>query len=172
MSEIVNKVAGSGLIQFDPADFFKGVRFSELDIAPWLFEGVMLREKLFREHLANHQWDKYSSSAVAVYCSGDALIQNWAWMLVSAHLQGHAGHVLFCKPDEAHHRFAMQRLEDLNVDAYKDGRVIIKGCSEFELAPELYGRLVQKLAPVALSIMFGEPCSTVPVWKARKKAGV
>jgi|CXWK01.1.fsa_nt_gi hypothetical protein len=164
--EIKNRVADSGILQIDPKDFIPVTTLAELDIKGWLFEELILKEKDFREHIRQHNWQQYDGAAVAVYCSVDAIIPTWAYMLVSEALHLHASTIFFGNTIQLKEKLTNDAIEKINIENYRNKRIVIKGCGEENFSPAVYMLLTQKLKPVVRSIMFGEPCSTVPVYKS------
>lgn len=169
MEEMIeNRVARSGLLTIDLEDLYvKGERM-ELDIAPVLFHGMVLREKDFRQWIKEHQWEKYKGRLVAVYCSADAIIPTWAYMLIATKLAPYAEMFTYGTIEKLEEVLYQNALEKINPDDYKDAKLVIKGCSDKPVPVNAYMELSRKLAPVAASIMYGEPCSTVPVYKRPK----
>jgi hypothetical protein len=167
-NEIVNRVAASALQVFDLEDYYpEGTRLG-LDISAWLWEGFVLREKDFRETLKNHDWKQYSGTFVALYCSTDAIVPAWAYMLVTVYLQPYAKKIIQGRPEQINTLVYQEILDGLEYSAYEGKPVIIKGCSRKPVPQEAYVMASQKLLPVAKSIMFGEACSSVPLYKKPK----
>lgn len=167
--EIINRVANSALEVFDLEDYFpKGFR-AQIDISQWLFEGFLLKEKDFREHLKNHDWSQYQNQYVAVICSTDAIIPAWAMILVTVHLTPYAKKVVNGSVDDLNASLYEDLLPNLDYTPYKDKPVIIKGCSKKPVPERAYILATQYLQPIAKSIMYGEACSAVPLYKAPKK---
>ncbi len=165
--EIRNKVASSGLITLSFNDFYpKGVR-KALDLQPWLYEGMILREKEFRTHLQNHDWAQYKGAYVAVYCGTDAIIPQWAYMLIGVALEGLAEKIVYGSPEQLEALVLEEVLNQTDFSPYKDQRVILKGCSDLPIPPHAYLAFAARLKPFAKSIMFGEACSTVPIYKRK-----
>ena len=169
MSEetIINKVEQSGLITINLEEFYPEGQRKVIDIREQLVEDVLLREKSFREYIASTDWSQYQDCFVAVYCSVDAVIPHWAYMLVATALQPFAKMVYFGNSEALENKLFEQVIDAMNVHTYQDARVIIKGCSDKPVPAAAYFYLAAKLRPVAKSIMFGEPCSTVPVFKKK-----
>lgn len=167
MEEILNRVANSTLAVFDLEDYYpKGQRFS-IDISQWLFEGFVLREKDFREALKNHDWSQYQDGFVALNCATDAIVPSWAYMLITTHLSLVARKVFMGSVTQLETSLYQEILETLDYSAFKDKPTIIKGCSQKPVPQEVYVLATQKLLPVAKSIMFGEACSSVPLYKRK-----
>lgn len=167
MEEIVNRVANSVLQVFDLEDYYpEGPRFS-LDVSQWLYEGLVLREKDFREQLKNHNWETYKDGFVALSCSTDAIVPAWAFMLITAYLEPVAKNVFWGTIPQMEMGLYQEILQKLDYSSYQDKPVIIKGCSRKPVPQEVYVLATQKLMPVAKSIMFGEACSAVPVYKRK-----
>lgn len=164
-SEIVNKVAQSGLITLNLEDMFPEGEMVVLDIKDQLWQGLALREKDFREFIKDNDWEQYSGKLVAVTCSVDAIIPHWAFMLIASKLTGIAKKIVFGNKNLFEESLITEVISELNAENFRDQRIIIKGCSDRDFSANVYMQLVNKLQPVAKSIMFGEPCSTVPVYK-------
>ena len=168
MAEIVNKIASSGLETLDPADFLpQDEEIMIFDLKPFLFRELILKEKDFREMLKDHDWEQYRGKVVALGCSVEAIIPMWAYMLVTSYLEDTAGDVVFGSLEQARAEVALTRIGRLDQEGFRGRRVVIKGCGERVVPTEVYVRLMKRLKPVARSVMFGEPCSTVPVYKQR-----
>jgi hypothetical protein len=129
--------------------------------------GMILKEKEFREALKKMDWQVYAGKNVAVFCSADAIVPVWAWMLVAAYLQPVAHTIVMGDEKELHKQLFLQNLSSININEYADKRVVIKGCGETPVADYVYMEITRLLRPVAKSIMYGEPCSTVPVFKRK-----
>lgn len=165
--EIINKVANSGLITIDLEEYYpKGERVV-FDIKPLLFQELILKEKDFREYIKNHDWTVYKDKYVAVICSADAIVPTWAYMLVGLALEPFAKKTVFGNLETLETVLFHEVLEKIDALQYKEQRVVIKGCSNLPVATNAYMELAQKLKPHVKSIMYGEPCSTVPLFKAK-----
>ena len=165
--EIINRVAQSKLITFDLEDYYpKGPRIV-LDIKDWLFEGFILREKDYRLFLDEHDWAQYKDAYVAITCSSDAIIPGWAFMLLSTRLLPYAKKVVQGSLVDLETSLYQSIIENLDVSAYADKPVIIKGCSKRPVPANAYLFAIKKLQPIAKSIMYGEACSSVPLYKRK-----
>jgi hypothetical protein len=167
MSEIVNKVAQSGLIQMDLERMLPKNSIIHFDLKDFLWQELVLKEKDFRKAIADLNDADYQDKIVRVYCSVDAVIPTWAYMLVTARLSGIAYRVFCCTAEKLHSEIAIDFIQQMDVAPYVDGKIIVKGCANIQLDERVYSSLVQKLQAVAKSLMFGEPCSTVPVFKRK-----
>jgi hypothetical protein len=166
MSEpFINKVAESGLVSLDLETWYPKEETIVFDMKDHLFMGMILKEKDFREALKNIDWSAYNNKNVALTCSADAIIPVWAWMLVATYLQPVAKEIIMGDEKELHKHLFLKNLSAINVNYYVDQRVVIKGCGETPIADYVYMEITKLLRPVAKSIMYGEPCSTVPVYK-------
>jgi len=166
MSEsFVNKVAESGLITIDLETWYPRGERALFDLKDHLFMGMILKEKDFREALKKTDWSVYKGKDVAVFCSADAIIPVWAWMLVASYLQPVANEIVMGDEKELHRQIFLKNLSSINVDEYAGKRVVIKGCGDTPIADYVYMEITRLLRPVVKSIMYGEPCSTVPVYK-------
>lgn len=170
MEPIVNKVAQSGLITLDPADFFPKEEILEFDLKEYLFRGLVLREKDFREALKNLDTSVYENKIVTITCSADAIIPMWAYMLVAAKLQPAAKTICTGTKTQTETAIMLNNIAAINTNEYKDAKLVIKGCGDKPIPEAAYAEITRILVPVAQSIMFGEPCSTVPVYKKQQKA--
>ena len=165
--DIVNRVANSKLVVVDLEDYYpKGQRIV-FDIKDWLFEGFVLREKEFRTQVTEHDWLQYKDTYVALTCSTDAIIPAWAYMLVTMHLESFAKKVVIGDLEQLETSLYQTIIENLDIEAFKDKPLIIKGCSNKPVPANAYILLSQKLKPIAKSIMYGEACSAVPLFKKR-----
>jgi hypothetical protein len=166
--EIKNKVAESGIITIDLEQFIVSGERVVLDIKPLLFQEVILKEKDFREFIKNNTWSVYQDKYVALTCSNDSIVPTWAYMLLTLALEPYAKKIFFGSLQELETILFEEALSKLNLDTYKNARVVIKGCSTNTIPLNAYVRLTNLLKPVVKSIMYGEPCSTVPLYKSPK----
>jgi Protein of unknown function (DUF2480) len=169
MSEVfVNKVAESGLLTIDLEEFYPKQETAVFDMKDHLFMGLILKEKEFREALKNLDFTIYQNKNVALTCTADAIIPMWAYMLVVSYLQPYANEIVFGNEEFLHKTIFLKKLNAINIDDYADKRVVIKGCGELPISETAYVEITKLLRPVAKSIMYGEPCSTVPIYKKPK----
>lgn len=170
--ELVNRVAASGLITLKLEDWLvPDDQLAEFDLKDYLFMEMILKEKDFRAALKAHDWSQYAGKHLLVYCSADAIIPLWAYMLVAAHATPVAESVFQGDRAAFQANWLRQKIDQINPDDYRDQRVVIKGCGEREVPASAYLEITQKLQPLAKSLMFGEPCSTVPVYKRPRQQG-
>jgi hypothetical protein len=168
MNEIINKVTNSSLEVFDLEDYYpSGIR-TQVDISLWLKHGFLLKEKEFRLALKNHDWSLYQNQFVAVHCSTDAILPAWATILVTVHLQPFAQKIYLGTKDKIDDFLYQDILSRIDYSNYKDKPVILKGCSKKPVPESAYIAAIQFLQPFAKSIMFGEACSAVPLFKSSK----
>lgn len=165
--DFVNKVAASGLITLNLEDYYdKGERVV-YDIKENLFHGLMLRERDFREFVKTHDWSIYSGKNVAVTCSADAIVPTWAYMLLANKMRPYANELVFGTPDTLEAVLFTKALSRIDLEAFKNERVVIKGCADIEVPVSAYVEITNLLTPVVKSLMYGEPCSTVPIYKRK-----
>jgi hypothetical protein len=162
---IINKVAESGLITLDLEQYYPTGQTAVFDMKDHLFMGLILKEKDFREALKKLDWSVYKEKNVAVMCSADAIIPVWAYMLVASYLQPVAKDIVMGDEKELHKILFLKNLSTVNINEFTDKRVVIKGCGETPIGDFVYMEITKLLRPVAKSIMYGEPCSTVPIFK-------
>jgi len=168
MSEpIINKVAESGLITLDPSTYFPKGETAVFDLKDHLFMGMILKEKDFREALKKTDWSVYQNKNVALCCSADAIIPVWAWMLAVSYLQPVANEVIMGDEKELHKQLFLKNLSAIDTNEFAEKKVVIKGCGETPIGDYVYMEITKLLRPVVKSIMYGEPCSTVPVYKKK-----
>ncbi len=166
--EIVNRVEGSGLVTIDLEEFYpEGARVL-LDVKPLLFQELILKEKDFREFIKNEDWAKYKNKLVAITCTNDAIVPTWAYMLLSLALESQAKKIVFGNLNDLETILFEEALSKLDFSQYKDARIVIKGCGAKPVPINAFVKLTAALKPFAKSIMYGEPCSTVPLYKAPK----
>lgn len=165
--EIVNKVAQSGLITIDLEDFYIPGERMLFDMKDWLFQELILKEKDFREKLKEHDWNVYSGKFVAITCSADAVVPTWAFMLVATQLKPVVKKLSFGDLHKLEEELFDEEISKLNIADFNDKKIVIKGCSKIEVPVSAFVNLTAKLRPVVKSIMYGEPCSTVPVYKRK-----
>ena len=164
---IVNRIAKSNIIQVDLGQYYpKNEEVIHLDLKDYLFKGLILKEKDFREAMKSYDWNALEDKFLYVSCSSDAIIPLWAFMLIGSHAQPYAADVFFSDPSSRNDDVVFQKfVSDNPLDKIADQRFIIKGCSQFDIGPGAYSKITSYLRPHARSIMFGEPCSTVPIFK-------
>jgi hypothetical protein len=165
---IINKVAESGLITLDLEKYYPSGAVAVFDMKDHLFMGMILKEKDFREALKTLDWSVFQDKNVALTCSADAIIPVWAYMLVATYLQPIAKEVVMGDEKELHKTMYLKNLSTIDVNEFADKRVVIKGCGETPIGDFAYMEITKLLRPVAKSIMYGEPCSTVPIFKKSK----
>jgi hypothetical protein len=170
MSEdIINKVAQSGLLEFNLEDYYASGERVLLDIKDQLFQGLILKEKDFREFVKQEDWNKYTGKLVAITCSADAIVPTWAYMLLSSSLAPFSKKCVFGNLELLETVLYSETLASLPLEPFRDARVVIKGCSNLPVPVSAYVEITRLLRPVAKSIMYGEPCSTVPIFKKAKE---
>ena len=164
---IINKVAESGIITLNLEDFYPKGEIVTFDLKGFLFMELILKEKDFRAALLTQDWDQYQGKHVAITCSADAIIPVWAYMLVASYLQPVAGEIVLGNAADLVQQVMLNRIAMLDAAEYTDKRVVIKGCGDLHIPDAAYVAITAKLRPFAKSIMYGEPCSTVPVFKRK-----
>jgi hypothetical protein len=166
MSEVfVNKVAESGIITLNLEDYYPKEPTAIFDMKDHLFMGLILKEKDFRETLKTLDLSNFKNKNVAITCSADAIIPMWAYMLAASYLQPVANELYFGNEEFLHNTLFIKNIAKINVEEYQDKRVVIKGCGDLPISAVAYVEITKKLRPFAKSIMYGEPCSTVPIYK-------
>ncbi|MCR6637419.1 MAG: DUF2480 family protein [Sporocytophaga sp.] len=168
-NEIVNRVANSDLVLINLEDYYHQGERVIYDIKDNLFQGLILREKEFRTFVKENDWSVYSGKNVAIICSEDAIVPSWAYMLLISKIEPYTNHVVFGDLGHLEQALFQAALSKIDPSVYKDAKVIIKGCSKFPVPLFAYGELTRILRPFVQSLMYGEPCSTVPIYKAPKK---
>lgn len=168
MAEIVNKIKQSKLETVDLEKFAAGVNVYELDLKSFLFQEMILKEKEYREKMEDHDWTQYEDGFLTVYCSTDAIIPKWAYMLVVQHAQVHAKDVLFGTKQEALSQIFRQKLDQTDWTKYEDQFVLLKGCSKMDVPADVYMYATKKLMPHVKKLMYGEACSNVPIYRKKR----
>jgi hypothetical protein len=168
---LVNRVSESGLITFNLETLFPEQEVAVFDLKPHLFMELILKEKDFREVCKTHDWSAYTGKHLVVDCTADAIIPVWAYMLVAAMATPYALEIFQGDVENFYKTHFAQKIAQLDVSDFEGKRVVVKGCSEKPVPPAAYVAIVQKLQPIAQSIMYGEPCSTVPIFKRPRKLG-
>lgn len=167
--EIVNKVANSALITFNLEELYRPGDRVLVDIKDQLYEGLILKEKDFRTYVKEHDWSTYAGKYVAIVCTADAIVPTWAYMLLTVALEPFAIKIVFGDAEYLETLLFFEALDKVNWEHYRNAKVVVKGCSKVQVPVQAYVETVRRLRPLAASIMYGEPCSTVPLYK-RKKA--
>jgi len=162
---IVNRVTSSTLVTFDLEEYYEPGERVVLDIAAQLYEGLILREKDFRDFIKNHEWRQYEGKFVAIGCSADAIVPTWAFMLVMIALEPYAKLAVFGSMEALEEQIFRKRLANVDWHSYQGAKVVIKGCSKVNVPIAVYVEATAQIRKYASSIMFGEPCSTVPLFK-------
>ena len=164
---IINRGATSSLISLDLEDFYHSGERVLYDLKDNLFMGLILKEKDFREFLKIHDWSQYSGKNVAITCTEDAVIPTWAYMLLAIQLEPFANTIVFGNLQDLEQKLYDEALAKINFEDYAGAKVVVKGCSKVAVPTTAYVEVTRRLRPYAQSIMFGEPCSTVPLYKKR-----
>ncbi|MCT8339188.1 DUF2480 family protein [Flavobacteriaceae bacterium TK19130] len=167
-NEIINRVANSKLVTFDLEEFYPQGERVTIDISQWLLEGIVLKEKDFRVAIKNFNWGQYSNSYIALHCSTDAIVPGWAYMFVALEASKVAKKVVVGSLEELESQLFTEIINGMDLSEFQDKPVIIKGCSRKPVPQSAFVLLAQKLQPVARSIMYGEACSAVPLFKRKK----
>jgi len=168
METIINKVAESGIITLDLAPYIPADKIAVFDLKPFLFREMILREKDYRAALQTHDWKQYEGKHVAVLCSAEAIIPVWAYMLAATYLEPVSESVYYGTREELTKALIYRRIEQIDAAEYTDKRVVIKGCGDTPIPEAAYVAITQHLRPYVKSLMYGEPCSTVPIYKKAK----
>ncbi|HRI20016.1 MAG TPA: DUF2480 family protein [Panacibacter sp.] len=163
----VNKVAESGIITFNLEEYYPKNEILLFDLKDFLFMGLILKEKDYRAALQNTNWQQYQDKYVAITCTADAIIPVWAYMLAASYLQPVAKDVFFGDEKSLIANVLLKNLDSINAEDFTDKRVVIKGCGDVQIPETAYVAITNKLRPFAKSIMYGEPCSTVPIYKKK-----
>jgi len=167
MDEILNKVANSGVVTVDLEEFYDPAARAIFDIKPHLFMELMLKEKDFRDFIKTNDWSLFKDKIVGIVCTADAIVPTWAYMLLTLALSPYAKKIFFGDLEEVEKLLFAEKLSQLNLEPYKGARVVIKGCGEKQIPINAFVQLTNLLKPLTKSIMYGEPCSTVPLYKAK-----
>jgi len=165
---IINRVANSGLMTINLEDLYHPGERIVYDLKQNLFQELLLREKDFREFLKTHDWAQYDGKNVAVTCTADAIVPSWAYMLLAVHLAPHAHMVVFGSLDDLENALFRDAIAKIDPENYRGAKVVVKGCSKYPVPLSAYVEISRKLQPVVASLMYGEPCSTVPIYKRKK----
>jgi len=167
MKPIINRVAKSSLVNIDLEDFYpKGKRVS-IDIASWLYKGQILKEKQFRTLVSEHNWAAYNNNYVVLYCSTQAIIPSWAYLLITSQLVGYAKLIVVGNLELLEVTIFTEIINKIDFNIYKNKSVIIKGCAKKPIPSSAFTMLINKLQPVVKSLMYGEACSAVPIFKKK-----
>lgn len=167
--EIINKVANSGLISLNLEDYYHTGERVVYDLKDNLFMGMILKEKDFREFLKTHDWSVYEGKNVAIICSEDAIIPTWAYMLLALQLEPYAHCIVFGDLANLEEKLYFEAIQGINPENYRDAKVVVKGCSKVPVPISAYVEITRVLKPYVASLMFGEPCSTVPLYKRKRQ---
>jgi Protein of unknown function (DUF2480) len=165
--EIVNRVTGSSLITFDLEEYYQPGERALFDLKDQLFQGLILREKDLRDFIKSNDWSFYKDKFVAITCSVDAIIPTWAYMLVAIAIKPYAKAVEFGTLEKLEERLYEESLSNIDWEQFRNAKIVVKGCSNVEVPASAYVKTVAKLQPIAASLMFGEACSTVPLFKRK-----
>lgn len=163
--EILNRVANSKLVTINLEDFYPPGKRVAFDIKKWLFQDLILKEKEFRASAKNHDWSQYQDSYVALHCSNDVIIPSWAYSLISVHLSPFTNRIVVGNLETIEQVLFTEIIFKLDIEFFRNKLIIIKGCSEKPIPQNAYVQLIERLIPVASSIMYGEACSSVPLYK-------
>lgn len=168
-NEIVNRVANSKLVTIDLENFYPEGERVLFDIKKWLFAEQILKEKDFREFVKNHDWKFYQKKYIALTCSSDAIIPSWAYLLITVSLSPFAKKIVVGNLEQLECSIFQEIIENISIENYKEKPLIIKGCSNKFIPQNSYSQLINKLLPISKSIMYGEACSSVPLYKKEKQ---
>ena len=167
MEPIVNRIANSALITLDLEDFYPSEKRIVFDISPWLENDLILKEKEFRALAKNHNWQNYNNTYVAINCSTDAIIPSWAYLLISAYLEPYAKKIVIGDLNLLETVIFVKIIDKIDINLFKNKPIIIKGCANKPIPETAFSMLIQKLKPVVKSVMYGEACSSVPIFKRK-----
>lgn len=165
METIENKVAKSGLITINLEDFLRGKEIVTIDIKDVLYMGLMLKEKEFRDYIKTNDWEQYNGKYVHIVCSSDAIVPTWAYMLMATQLNNKAKKYILGNQEDLVQMILQEEIDQLSLYEYENQRIVIKGCGDLPIHPNVYVQITDRLLPHVKSIMYGEPCSTVPIYK-------
>jgi len=168
--QIINKVAGSGLITFNLEEYYQPGERVLLDIKDQLYQGLILKEKDFRDFIKANNWSAYQGKYVSIICSANAIVPTWAYMLLVLALQPYAKHVVFGTSEDMEKALFYDAFKGMDWSQFTDAKVVVKGCSKVDVPVAIYAEVTRQLRPYVSSLMFGEPCSTVPLYKKPKTA--
>lgn len=169
MEEIVNRIQNSGLMAIDLADYRPDeASLVPFDFAPRLWNELILKEKDFRVFLAEHDWNEYEGKHVYLFCSVEAILPSWAYMIVSSKLIGKAASITIGDRNDARQAAMTATIRSLDLEQFRDGKLIVKGCSDIPNPEAIMSLFLEQIQPVCASVMYGEPCSTVPIFKRPK----
>lgn len=166
-NEIVNRVANSGLVNFDLEAYYPKGQRQIIDLKDWLFEGLILKEKDFRQAVKDYDWAQHQDQYVAIDCSADAIVPVWSYMLISNAISPYAKKVIKGNLENLESLIFHELINTLDIIPFKNQRVIVKGCSNLPIPESAYVAITNKLSPVVKSIMYGEACSSVPIYKKK-----
>jgi hypothetical protein len=164
-NEIINKIAKSGIINLDLEDYAPKDIIVELDLKDFLFDGLILKEKHFRESLKDHNWSKYRNNVLALFCSANSIIPMWAYMLVTSYLEKNNLINFYGNKEQVFNLLFLEIIGKIDIQEFKDKRVIVKGCGNLKIHEKIYVAITKKMQPAVKSLMFGEACSSVPIHK-------
>jgi len=165
--ELKNKVAESGIITIDLEKYFPVEDIVEFDIKPYLLRGLILKEMEFRTSLKNIDWQEYKNKTVTLFCSSDAILPKWSYMLITQYLLPYTDKIYFGFPDEVEQHILLENINKTDINPFVEQRVVIKGCGNKKISDAAYIEISKRLLPYVKSLFFGEPCSTVPVYKKK-----
>ena len=165
--EIVNRVANSGLVNFDLEAYYPKGQRQLIDLKDWLFEGLILKEKDFRQAVKDYDWAQHQDHYIAIDCSADAIVPVWSYMLISNAISPYAKKVVKGSLEDLESLIFHELINTLDINPFKNQRVIVKGCSNLPIPESAYVDITNKLSPVVKSIMYGEACSSVPIYKKK-----
>lgn len=165
--EIINRVKASNLVVFDLEELYPVGERVSFDLKPLLFQELVLKEKDFRDFVRSNDWSQYRDKHISIICSADAIVPTWAFMLISISLQPYAASIIFGNLDELENYLFEKAISKIETERFRNAKVVVKGCSKINVPLSAYVRIASLLRPIAASLMFGEPCSTVPLFKAK-----